>query len=287
MTSHAQTRAALLDTLWYQTLSLGLVTLLAGAALALAHLATGPAIRAAEARDVAASLAQVLPPGTADNDLLADTIDVPDLDGHPLTIHRARRNGQVVAVIFQVSGRGYAGPIQLVMGVDRDGRVTGVRVTRHGETPGLGDKIEAARHPWIQGFAGRSLDDPAPSRWAVRKDGGDFDQFAGATITPRAVVAAVKQGLELHALRHDSLFDAPSTPPPAQSSGKGAEAQPASNPAHAATATPDTGPATPSPPTTATAPATAMPDKPPPVRATALGAAANPPAQPPMQEATP
>ncbi|MFN3987158.1 MAG: RnfABCDGE type electron transport complex subunit G [Rhodocyclaceae bacterium] len=286
MTSHTQTHAALLDTLWYQTLSLGVVTLLAGAALALAHLATDPAIRAAEARDVAASLAQVLPPGTADNDLLADTLEIPDLDGQPLTVHRARRNGQVVAVIFQVSSRGYAGPIQLVMGVGRDGRVTGVRVTRHGETPGLGDKIETARHPWIQGFAGRSLDDPAPARWAVRKDGGDFDQFAGATITPRAVVAAVKQGLELHALRHDSLFDTPSAPPPAQS-GEGTEAQPASNPAHSATATPAIAPASPSPPTTATAPATAMPDKQAPVRATALGAAANPPAQPPMQEATP
>ncbi len=195
-----------LDTLWYQTVSLGVVTLTAGAALALAHTATGPAIAAAEARDVAASLAQVLPENFHDNDLLADTTTVPGPDGRPLTVHRARQGEAVVAVIYQMSGKGYAGPIRLVMGVDRAGVVTGVRVTGHGETPGLGDKIEVARHPWVLTFAGKSLDDPLPARWGVKKDGGEFDQFAGATITPRAVVAAVKQGLELYTAQRRAML---------------------------------------------------------------------------------
>lgn len=202
----SERRALWFDTVWYQTVSLGLVTLIAGATLALAHRATGPAILAAEARDVAASLSQVLPPDFAENDLLGDTIDVIGPDGKPLTVHRARRGGEIAAVVFQTVGRGYAGPIHLVMGVDRDGRVTGVRVTRHSETPGLGDKIEVSRNPWVHAFAARSLSDPAPSRWSVKKDGGDFDQFAGATITPRAVVLAVKRGLELFELQQSTLL---------------------------------------------------------------------------------
>jgi len=208
-------RAVWFDTVWYQTVSLGLVTLIAGATLALAHRATGPAILEAEARDVAASLSQVLPPDFAENDLLNDTIEIVGHDGRPLTVHRARRAGQIAAVVFQMSGRGYAGPIHLVMGVDRDGRVTGVRVTRHAETPGLGDKIEANRDPWIHSFAARTLGDPAPARWAVKKDGGEFDQFAGATITPRAVVAAVKNGLELFEMQQSSMLadSAPTEPP--------------------------------------------------------------------------
>ena len=192
--------------LWYQAASLGIVTLAASGALALAHQATGPAIAVAEARDVAASLAQVLPENFSDNDLLADTVELADPDGAPFTVHRARRAGRVVGVIYQMEGKGYGGPIRLVMGVDRDGRVLGVRVTRHAETPGLGDKIEAHRHPWVHAFAGKSLTDPGPAGWAVRKDGGVFDQFAGATITPRAVVKAVRQGLERFAAQRAAML---------------------------------------------------------------------------------
>ena len=206
MTAATHRATAWFDTVWYQTVSLGAVTLVAGAALALAHLQTGPAIAAAEARDVAASLAQVLPAGFADNDLLHDTLELAGPDGKPRTIYRARQDGEIRAVIFQTRGRGYAGPIDLVMGVDRDGHVTGVRITRHAETPGLGDKIEAHRDPWVHDFAGRSLGNPAPARWTVRKDGGEFDQFAGATITPRAVVVAVREGLEYFEVNQSALF---------------------------------------------------------------------------------
>ncbi|MCB1647429.1 MAG: RnfABCDGE type electron transport complex subunit G, partial [Pseudomonadales bacterium] len=90
---------------------------------------------------------------------------------------------------------GYNGLIQLIMAVDLQGRVLGVRVTRHQETPGLGDKIEPQLSDWIHRFEGRSLEDPEVAGWTVRKNGGDFDQFTGATITPRAVVHAVRDRL--------------------------------------------------------------------------------------------
>lgn len=204
-----------IDTLWYQGASLGLVALAASAALAFAHQATGPAIAEAAARDLAASLAQVLPPDFADNDLLADTLKVNVAGAPPLTVYQARRTAQVQGVVFPVIARGYAGPIHIVMGVDRDGRLLGVRIIRHSETPGLGDKIEAAKHPWVNDFVGKSLSAPPAARWAVKKEGGDFDQFAGATITPRAVINAVRGGLELFATHRHTMLGEDRTPPAA------------------------------------------------------------------------
>lgn len=195
-----------IDTLWYQGASLGFVALAASAALAFAHQATGPAIAEAAARDLAASLTQVLPPDFADNDLLTDVLQLNRESAPPLTVYQARRAAQVRGVVFAVQGKGYAGPIDIVMGVDRDGRVLGVRITHHRETPGLGDKIEAAKHPWVHGFAGKSLGAPPAARWAVKKDGGDFDQFAGATITPRAVIDAVRGGLTLFATHRSAML---------------------------------------------------------------------------------
>ncbi|MDD1651077.1 MAG: RnfABCDGE type electron transport complex subunit G, partial [Methylococcaceae bacterium] len=89
------------------------------------------------------------------------------------------------------------GPITLMMGIDKSGTVLGVRVVAHAETPGLGDKIEREKSPWVLAFDQRSLTNTPPERWRVKKDGGDFDQFAGATITPRAVVRGVEAGLQL------------------------------------------------------------------------------------------
>lgn len=191
-------RATWLDTVWYQTVSLGAVTALAAGVLMFANLHTAPVIEGARALDIERSLAQVLPPDSFDNDLLSDTIMVDGPQGRLVKVHLARQAGQIRFVVFQMSGKGYAGPIDLVMGVDQSGQITGVRVTRHSETPGLGDKIEAQRDPWIHELAGKSLDNPTPERWAVKKDGGEFDQFAGATVTPRAVIAAVKQGLQFY-----------------------------------------------------------------------------------------
>jgi electron transport complex protein RnfG len=199
--------AELRNTVGYQAGLLGAVALAASAALALANHYTQAPIAAAEAADLQASLLKVLPVGFSDNDLLNDTVTLSDAHGAPVTVYRARRGSGVEGVIYQVSGRGYAGPIAIVMGVDQNGKVLGVRVTKHSETPGLGDKIETAKSDWTLGFDGKSLDQPPPERWAVKKDGGDFDQFTGATITPRAVVKAVKQGLEFFAAHRTELFE--------------------------------------------------------------------------------
>lgn len=192
--------------LGYQGALLAGVALLTSAALAVVAKVTGPAIEAAAAEDLKQSLTQVLP-GQYDNDLLRDTVELAGPDGVTVTVYRARRGNAVAAVVFKVTGKGYAGPIASMMGVDRDGRLLGVRVISHKETPGLGDKIEPAKAPWIFSFEGKSLADPGPDKFAVQKDGGVFDQFAGATITPRAVVNSVKDGLEFFGREKSKLLD--------------------------------------------------------------------------------
>ena len=198
---------ALRDKLAYQPISLGIVALLASAALALAFSATKDHIAAAEQHDMQMSLAQVLPAGFADNDLLADVRELTNAKGKPVKVHVAKAAGVAVGAVFQVAERGYAGDIVVLMAVDKDGCVLGARVLKHTETPGLGDKIEVARHPWIKSFDGKSLADPAPEKWGVKKDGGIFDQFAGATITPRAVVKAVKGGLEFFTAHRGEILE--------------------------------------------------------------------------------
>ncbi|GAA5786044.1 electron transport complex subunit RsxG [Chitiniphilus shinanonensis] len=145
-----------------------------------------------------ALLAQVLP--AFDNDLLADAIELPPAQAAALgggRVYPARQRGRVVAFAVETSAPdGYSGEIKLLVGVARDGRVHGVRVIAHKETPGLGDYIDAAKSAWSTQFAGKSLDNPPPGAWAVKKDGGAFEYMAGATVSPRAVVKAVKRALE-------------------------------------------------------------------------------------------
>lgn len=191
---------------FYQPLLLGIVALLASASLAWAASATRDAIAAAEAKDLRDSLAQVLPAGFADNDLVADSVQVEVGEAKPLTVYRARQDETTRGVVFQVVGRGYAGPITILMAVDKEGQTLGVRVLKHTETPGLGDKIETAKADWIHGLSGKTLES---ARWAVKKDGGEFDQFAGATITPRSVLKAVKGGLETFARHKQALLGLP------------------------------------------------------------------------------
>ena len=113
-----------------------------------------------------------------------------------ITVYRASMQNKLTGFAYQVTGLGYAGPIEIMLGVDTSGRILGARVISHSETPGLGDKIEIKKHNWIESFNGLSLGAPSPEKWKVKKDGGQFDQFTGATITPRAVINAVRQGLE-------------------------------------------------------------------------------------------
>lgn len=197
--------ALLRGRLVYQGLSLGLVAMCCSAALVIGNALTREAIREAEAKDLAATLAQVLPEGSADNDLLTDTLKV-GAGETAVTVHRARKAGELTGAVFKMASRGYAGDIVVLMGVAPDGRLLGVRVVKHAETPGLGDKIEVAKSKWILAFTGKSLADPPADKWAVKKDGGVFDQFAGATITPRAVVKAVKDGLEFFAAHREEIL---------------------------------------------------------------------------------
>ena len=196
---------AIREKIGYQPLLLGIFALLASAALALASSATGEAIAAAEAKDLRDSLSEVLPQGMADNDFLKDTVDLEN-KGKSITIYRARKDGVVTAALFKVAERGYAADIQVLMAVDAEGKTLGVRVLKHAETPGLGDKIEIKKDSWIKSFEGKSLTDPTPEKWGVKKDSGVFDQFAGATITPRAVVKAVKGGLDFYATHRNEIL---------------------------------------------------------------------------------
>ena len=195
------------EKLTYQPVSLGIIAMITSAALAFGNHATHTDILKAEERDLQASLAQVLPEGFADNDLLKDTLKIAGADGVPVTIYRARKAKKVTGAVFQVSGRGYAGEIVILIGIDNTGRMLGARVIKHIETPGLGDKIEVAKSKWILDFDGKSLGTPPADKWAVKKDGGVFDQFAGATITPRAVMKAVKGGLEFYAAHQQEILE--------------------------------------------------------------------------------
>lgn len=195
----------------YQGVLLGVTALLASATLVFAYLQTQPQIDLQHAADLTASLKAVLPGLEYDNDLLNDQLVIhDDIGSGSTTVYRARRHGEVVAVVYQVIGKGYAGDISAVMGLDRDGHITSVRVVSHHETPGLGDRIEQAKSSWIDSFTGKGLDNPDEKGWHVRKDGGEFDQFSGATITPRGLVAAIKGGLDLYAAHRAEIFDASS-----------------------------------------------------------------------------
>ncbi len=159
------------------------------------------------------ALAIVMPPARYNNDLITDQIQViaPSWLGvdRPLTVRRARRDEQAAGLILEaIAADGYSGAIRLLIGVDASGRILAVRVTEHKETPGLGDVIEAEKSNWINDFSGQSIDDPALPDWRVQKDGGQFDQFAGATITPRAVVGAVRRALQFVQLHGDELYSA-------------------------------------------------------------------------------
>jgi electron transport complex protein RnfG len=157
------------------------------------------------------SLNALVPAENIDNDIINDTLLVsnPDLLGTDETIvYRGRKMQQPVAVVLNpVVPDGYSGPIKLLVAVRYDGTLGGVRVISHKETPGLGDKIEESRSDWVHDFDNRSLDNPKQENWKVKRDGGVFDQFTGATITPRSIVNAVKKTLIYVKDNHDKLYD--------------------------------------------------------------------------------
>ncbi|MBL1319932.1 MAG: electron transport complex subunit RsxG [Methylophaga sp.] len=147
-----------------------------------------------------------------DNDILTDTLSLPSIielgTKDSTQIYRARKDEAPVAAVFtSIAPNGYNGKIKLLVGIYYDGSVAGVRVIQHKETPGLGDKIDLKKAAWILSFNGLSLQNTTEEKWKVKKDGGPFDQFTGATITPRAVVLAVKNALLYFEQHRDELFE--------------------------------------------------------------------------------
>ena len=189
------------------------------ALLAAAYTFTLPAIEAAAAEEKMKLIDEVLPRSAYDNDLLKDTLTLgpaPELGLEAAsTAYRARRGAQTVALVFEaIAPDGYAGKIRLLIAVGADGTVLGVRVTQHKETPGLGDYIEPQKdrnkaRPWITQFDGQNPTTMDERAWKVKKDGGRFDSVAGATVTPRAVVKAVRKAALFVAENRDTLFARP------------------------------------------------------------------------------
>ena len=193
--------ARLRPKLEFQTGILAGFALLASILLGVTNCSTQDTIQQRLDEDLKKSLQEVVPATLYDNDLLQDTLTIPSADynigANETTVYLAKKDGKVTAVCFKfIAPDGYSGAINMIIGIDRDGNILGVRVLSHKETPGLGDKIEVAKSTWILNFVGRSLDNLTPTQWAVKKDGGVFDQFAGATITPRKSVQATYRSLQ-------------------------------------------------------------------------------------------
>lgn len=130
----------------------------------------------------------------------------------PAQIYRVYADGEPAAALIAVTARGgFSGPIRILVGVDISGQVTGVRILDHEETPGLGDKIDPSKSRWVFQFDGRALGDPGVDDWAIRSDGGEFDQITGASVTPRAVIKAIRDTLIYFESHRDTLFATPAT----------------------------------------------------------------------------
>lgn len=196
-------------------IALAIFALVCTALLAVTNEATKDRIAEEERLFTLRTLSEMVPATLYDNDLVTDSFQLiaPNYLGNanPKTIYRARNNdAPVAAVISATAPNGYSGPIELLVAVNTHGKLMGVRVVKHKETPGLGDGIEIQRNDWITDFDGRSLSNPGNRGWAVKKDHGVFDQLTGATITPRAVVKAVHLCLQYFEKQQSLIFSAES-----------------------------------------------------------------------------
>lgn len=193
--------AALGQSITRNAIGLALFAVITAGTIALTHAFTQERIQDQVRQAEAGALLEILPEDLHDNDLLQDTVNIGPSDKLGLKTgaqaHIARQDGAVTGIILPaVAPNGYSGEIRMLVGIDDSGEILGVRVTQHRETPGLGDKVETKKSGWIYSFNSKSLESIPSDQWAVVKDGGQFDQFTGATITPRAVVSAVHGALQ-------------------------------------------------------------------------------------------
>jgi electron transport complex protein RnfG len=192
-------------------ISLGIFAVLTAAAISLTYVAGSDSIAANKAAAKARALSAVIPPHLYDQSLLSSPRKLVDyaqlnLSSEAIGYAAVKANETLAIVLPVIAKDGYSGDISLLVGIDQHGVIQGVRTIEHRETPGLGDKVERKKSPWVDSFNGRSLTNTPLDDWAVIKDGGVFDGFTGATITPRAVVNAVHQGLLYHQQQHNALY---------------------------------------------------------------------------------
>lgn len=207
----AKTKASLHDKLIYQALLLGGTCFLVSLLLLGGNALTTASIEHHITNDKMIMLKQVLPAALYDNDPLGDSVTLSDTTyfSQPVNIYIARKNGIINGAGIQAAVQGWGGQIDFILGVNSDMEITGVRIISHKETPGLADKIEIEKDSWITSFNGKSLINTSEPQWAVKKDDGIFDQFTGATITPRAVVNGVHEALKEYRLWRDSQLVKP------------------------------------------------------------------------------
>lgn len=210
--------ASLARSIRFNSLLLGLFALVTATLLSVTYLGTEEPIADAKREVEKRALLEIVPQNKHTNDLLVDTVAIraeswPMLGIEEGVANIARQGDEPVAVILpSVAEDGYSGDIQMIIGINMDGTVAGVRVISHRETPGLGDKIDLNKSNWILDFNGKSLRNPPPDKWKVKKDGGNFDQFTGATITPRAVVNQVFKTLQYFKEDRERLLKAAQGP---------------------------------------------------------------------------
>lgn len=181
--------------------------------VALTQYLTASQIKAQETAQLLSVLNQVIPPDWHDNQLSASCTLVSDPllgSSQAMPVYLATLNGEHTALAIEaIAPDGYSGAIKIIVGIDQQGNILGTRVLSHQETPGLGDKIDLRISDWILSFTGRQVSDDNQKQWQVRKDGGQFDQFTGATITPRAVVKAVKQTVQYVNSHREQIVNQP------------------------------------------------------------------------------
>lgn len=204
------------DTLAKNGIMLSAFAIVTTALIALTFYSTAERIALQQKQKLLSILNEVVPHSLHDNALYADCTSIASEslgdDARPHLVYRARLDGAPSALAIETTAPdGYSGNIKIVIGVDTTMTVLGVRVLDHRETPGLGDKIELAISDWITSFSGKSFSLESLAVWQVKKDGGEFDQFTGATITPRAVVGAVKNALLYASSNQKLLFSAPNS----------------------------------------------------------------------------
>lgn len=206
-------RKAPLPSPWSSGLTLAALAAICTVLVAVTWRLTAPRIAANDKAMLEQSLRPALANVFYDNDLAESTLILPaphDLPGaDDAVIYRLYAEDRPVAAAFVVNAMdGYAGPIRLLVGIDYSGKLSGVRVLAHRETPGLGDRIESSKSDWLKQFENKSLEAPPADKWAIRRDGGDFDQLTGASITPRAVIKAVKETLLYFQAHRAEIFAA-------------------------------------------------------------------------------